>query len=158
MDTPVMTYCLPRFTKFVGFSGLNSIPIFGWYFQKLHIPVDRSNARNRLAAYQNSKQTLEDGLDVLIFAEGGIFTQDPYQMTPFKEGAFRLAIETNTPIVPVTLLGTYYMLAGEEFMLRPARQTVIFHPPIDPIGHTVQSLKQFVFEQIQGELDKAKHQ
>ncbi len=152
MDTPLMTHCLPDFVRFVGIAALGKIPIFGWYFKKLHIPVDRSTGKGRLYAYQKSLESIQAGIGVLIFPEGGIFTQDPDQMTPFKEGAFKLAIQTQTPIVPVTILGSYYMLAGEEFMLRPARQIVIFHPPVYPQNHSVESLKEAVFKQIQSRL------
>jgi 1-acyl-sn-glycerol-3-phosphate acyltransferase len=152
MDTPLMTYSLPDFVHFMGKAALGKIPIFGWYFKKLHIPVDRSTGRGRLQAYQKSLEAIQQGIGVLIFPEGGIFTDDPDRMTPFKEGAFKLSIETQTPIVPATILGSFYMLAGEEFMLRPSPQTVIFHPPIFPQNHTVESLRKIVFEQIKSKL------
>lgn len=86
---------------FVGKKELSKIPIFGFFYKRVCILVDRSDARSRTAVYKSAKRRLETGLSICIFPEGGVPEEDVF-LDNFKDGAFRLAIEYQIPIVPVT--------------------------------------------------------
>jgi 1-acyl-sn-glycerol-3-phosphate acyltransferase len=94
----------------------------------------------------------------MIFPEGGIVSKHPPQMTPFKDGPFRMAIEKQVPIVPITLPYNWIVLPDESGLLfhwHPIK--AIVHQPIPTQGMTMEDmprLKQMTFEVIERELKK----
>ena len=83
-------------------------------------------------------------------------TQPP-EMVRFKDGAFRLAIEKQIPVVPVTIPNNWIILPPDEFLVRLGKVKVIFHEPIETKGMTLADtdpLKHRVFNIIKDELSK----
>ncbi|HRI78674.1 MAG TPA: lysophospholipid acyltransferase family protein [Cyclobacteriaceae bacterium] len=157
LDIPTMGLN-PINTIFVGKNDMENIPLFGFMYRKLHITVDRNRLRSKYDTFIKSKAALDDGKSLVIYPEGGIFTQHPPAMVRFKDGAFRLAIEKQIPIVPVTIPNNWIILPGEEFLVRQGRVKVIFHEPVEMRGLTladIDELKNKVFSIIDNEL-KAK--
>ncbi len=147
----------PMNAIFVGKNAMEKIPLFGFMYRKLHITVDRSKLTSRYSSYTRSLKALEEGKSLVIFPEGGIITTQPPRMSRFKDGAFRLAIEKQIAIVPVTLPYNWIILPDNAMVLRPGRISLIFHEPIDPTGYTVQDidhLKMQVFNIVEQELKK----
>jgi 1-acyl-sn-glycerol-3-phosphate acyltransferase len=137
IDIPMLVYALSHYFVFVGKSSLAKVPLFGYIFKRVHIPVDRDSLRSRYAVMKKSVAALKQGKSIVIFPEGG-FSDQPPQLAPFKEGAFRLAIEAQVPLVPVTLPFNWQLLPDRQPLRlhnRPAK--VIFHPPIYTEGLTV---------------------
>ncbi len=122
----------------------------------MHITVDRSNARSKYSVLEKSKIAVRKNKSVLIFPEGGIVTENPPQMTPFKEGAFRLAIEEQVPIVPVTMPYNWIVLPDVTLPFYYHHELkAIFHEPIETLGMTLEDLprlKQKVFDILELEL------
>lgn len=158
LDIPA--FYLLYYGKFIGKSSITKVPLFGYYFRKMHIPVDRSRTRSRAESVQKSKMELDQGFNLIFFPEGGIvvkYEDQPY-MARFKDGAFRLAVEKNIPIVPVVMVN--------NFLLLPDKSPVRFHrttckiialPPIWPEGNSsdeVKRLRDKTFQLIQEELLK----
>lgn len=85
---------------FVGKKELARMPVFGYFYRKFSILVDRSNASSRKAVYTSAQQRLDRGLSICIFPEGKVPEEDVFLDT-FKDGAFRLAIQYHIPIVPI---------------------------------------------------------
>lgn len=144
-------------TIFVGKSDMERIPLFGFMYRKLHITVDRSSLRSRVNTLKRSLQAIDEGKSLVIFPEGGIVTEKEPFMGRFKDGAFRIAIEKQIPIVPVTIPYNWIILPPNEFLLRWHRLEIIFHKPVPTAGLTLadlDSLKQSVFGIIEQELDK----
>jgi 1-acyl-sn-glycerol-3-phosphate acyltransferase len=142
-------------TIFVGKSDIGTFPVFGFMYRKLHITVNRASLRSRGNTVIQSMQAIDEGKSLVIFPEGGIVTEKDPVMGSFKDGAFRLAIEKQIPIVPVTIPYNWIILPPEEFLLRWHVLKVIFHQPIDTTGLTlndVGKLKQKVFDVIENEL------
>ena len=87
--------------------------------------------------------------------EGGIVSKHiPKMHQPFKDGAFAMAIETQTPIVPISFLNLYQIMP--ETMIHGGKVKVIIHKPIEVAGKTkadIETLKQEVYNTIQGALD-----
>lgn len=101
---------------------------------------------------------MKNGFNIGFFPEGGIRLQEYPIMTDFKDGAFRLAAETNTPIVPITFPDNYHVLPDDELLnmkWHPCR--IIYHKPVYSNGSSeddIQQLKQDVFRVIQSSLDR----
>ena len=115
--------------KWVMKKELRKVPAIGIACERLgHIYVDRSNREAALASINMAKQRIVDGTSVLFFPEG-TRSRDK-RMRPFKKGAFRMALDLQLPILPVTILGTRDILPSDTLDLYPGRATMIIHPPI----------------------------
>lgn len=86
---------------FVGKQELAKIPVFGFFYKRVCILVDRSSAGSRSAVYKKAKERLNSGLSICIFPEGGVPDNYDVVLDSFKDGAFRLAIEYQIPLVPI---------------------------------------------------------
>lgn len=141
---------------FVGKSDMENVPLFGLMYRKLHITLDRASLSSRVNTLKRSLQAIDDGKSLVIFPEGGIMTKNPPAMVPFKDGAFRVALEKQVPIVPVTIPNNWIILPdAHPLLLRWRTMKVVFHEPIETKGMTVaqtDELKQRVFEILNQEL------
>ena len=86
---------------FVGKKELVRIPIFGFFYKRVCIMVDRESTRSRTAVYMRAQKRLNSGLSICIFPEGGV-PDESILLDDFKDGAFKMAIAHNIPIVPMT--------------------------------------------------------
>ena len=153
LDIPMLGYT-PTSFLFVGKSSLGKIPLFGYMFKRLHITVDRENFKDRYNSLQKASTELDTGRSVVIFPEGGITSKRPPEMSRFKEGAFKLAVEKQIPILPVTIPYNWIILPGHGDMLVTYRKAkVVYHEPIDPSGLEIDELKTKTREVIRQELD-----
>ena len=156
MDIP--GFLLLTGPKFIGKSSISKVPLFGYFYKKIHITVDRANIRSRAQSLINVKNALMDGFNVTFFPEGGVRVKpkDLPNMVPFKDGAFRLALETQCPIVPVTMPYNFLILPDKKpLQLHNHLCKIIVHDPIYPSEQdTVKSLKDKTFDIIQAELLK----
>lgn len=143
LDIATMASLMRGAFAFVGKNSLSKVPLFGYMFRKLHIAVERESKIASARAFLRMKKTLESGKSLIIFPEGGIRTENPPEMTPFKEGAFRLAIETQTPIVPVTLKWAWKVLPddGKKIASWHVLENII-HPPIETAGMSLADLEK----------------
>jgi len=98
MDPFVLIVLSKNPIVFVGKQELAKIPIFGFFYKRIVIMVDRSNPESRKRVYEIAKKRLQNGVKMAIFPEGLVPTEDVV-LAPFKKGAFNLAIEFNIPIV-----------------------------------------------------------
>lgn len=84
---------------FVGKQELVKIPIFGFFYKRVVIMVDRNSLKSRRRVYEMAKKRLQNGVSMAIFPEG-LVPPENIVLAPFKNGAFSLAIEFEIPIVP----------------------------------------------------------
>ena len=101
MDPFILISMVKNPIVFVGKSELKKIPVFGFFYKRICILVDRSSTKSRKEVYLKAKRRLKNGTSVAIFPEGLVPTEDVI-LSPFKNGAFSLAIEHQIPIVPAT--------------------------------------------------------
>lgn len=87
---------------FVGKKELVNIPIFGFFYKRVCIMVDREDSRSRTAVYRRANKRLETGLSICIFPEGGVPEDESIILDSFKDGAFKMAIAHQIPVVPIT--------------------------------------------------------
>ena len=85
---------------FVGKKELAQIPIFGFIYKRACILVDRSSSRSRFQVFERAQKRIQQGLSICIFPEGGV-PEEHIVLDEFKDGAFRIAIEHQLPIVPM---------------------------------------------------------
>jgi 1-acyl-sn-glycerol-3-phosphate acyltransferase len=116
---------------FVAKSEINDMPFIGSFLRKIgHFSFERSKLRARSRQAERMEKALLQGESLFVFAEG-TFTAGP-GVRPFQLGAFRAAVKTGRPIVPVTLRGARQFLRDGTFLPKPSRISVIVWPPLFP--------------------------
>ena len=86
---------------FIGKKELVKIPLFGFFYKRVCIMVDREDSRSRTGVYRRAQRRIDQGLSICIFPEGGVPEEDVL-LDDFKDGAFKMAIAHNIPVVPMT--------------------------------------------------------
>lgn len=86
---------------FVGKMSLAKIPLFGFFYKRTSILVDRSSSKSRMEVFDQAQKRINRGLSICIFPEGGVPLDESIMLDVFKDGAFRLAAEHQLPIVPI---------------------------------------------------------
>lgn len=102
LDIMLMLYISKNPFVFVGKKELAKIPLFGFFYKRVCIMVDRSDAKSRTAVYRRAQKRLGQGLSICIFPEGGVPDDERILLDDFKDGAFRMAIAHKIPVVPMT--------------------------------------------------------
>ncbi len=100
IDVMLMLYSVKNPFVFVGKKELVKMPVFGFFYRKTCILVDRSDIESRKAVFQQAQDKIKQGFSICIFPEGSVTYEDTL-LAPFKSGAFRIAIEHQLPIVPL---------------------------------------------------------
>lgn len=122
--------------KFMGKKQLLKVPLFNLFFKTIDIPVDRESKIGSFRAYKAGLEALDEGYDLIIFPEGTT-SDDAPEMLPFKAGPFKIAIDKQVPLVPVTFLDNWHMFLFDGSMLcTPGLARAIVHTPIDTKGMT----------------------
>jgi len=86
---------------FIGKKELANIPLFGFFYKRVCIMVDRESSKSRTAVYRRAQKRLDQGVGICIFPEGGV-PDEHILLDEFKDGAFKMAITQKIPIVPIT--------------------------------------------------------
>jgi 1-acyl-sn-glycerol-3-phosphate acyltransferase len=119
--------------RFVAKGEVNRMPFIGTFLNKMgHLSFDRHDANSRLRQVDQIEEYLKNGESVFVFPEG-TFTPNE-GLRPFQLGAFRGAVATGSPVVPVSLAGTRKFLRDGTFLPRPTSVTITLSPPIYPAG------------------------
>jgi len=147
LDAPQIVKTLKQPVRILGKIEMAKIPVFGFIYRKAIVTVDRRNAALRARSVRILKSVIKRGISIFIFPEG-TFNETHRPVKDFFDGAFRIAIETQTPIKPVLFLDSYSRLNYESLLsLNPGRSRSIFLEEIPVSGLTsndVDMLKQKV--------------
>ena len=159
LDIAVMGVIVKHYFAFVGKDGVKNIPLFGYMFRHLHIQVNRESTQSRVSSLNRAIKTLAQGRSIVMFPEGGIKAKQPPQMhRPWMDGAFKMAIQQQVPIVAISLLTNYKILPDKNpIRLHRYAMRAIVHEPLPTVGLTpqdVMSLRDKCFEMIDDELKK----
>ena len=148
LDIPGLWMIIPGEKKPLAKKELLKIPVFGWIARSAAVIVDRSSGESRKKSMEKLKRILSDGTSILLFAEG---TQNRTKeiLQPFKDGAFRIAIDTQQPILPMVVVGAGPLMPPGTIRMKPGRVKVIVGDEIPTKGLTAEdqsSLKQKTFD------------
>jgi len=125
---------------------LLKIPVFGWITRATCVVVDRTSNESRKKSLDHLKEILNMGINILIFPEG---TQNRSKeiLQPFKDGAFRIAVDTQKALLPMVVIGAGKLMPPGTIRLRPGRIKIIVGKeiPVMPDESTA-SLKQKTFD------------
>lgn len=155
IDIPLITATIKHFICFVGKQGLAKVPLFGLMFRKVHIPIDRNSRTQAYKALEDAKKRLELGQSVCVFPQGGIKGKGVC-LSKFKDGAFKLALETGIPIVPVSIPYNWSIMGADFRFYYQKRLDIIYHEPIQTANLTesdLETLKQKTYEPIASQLE-----
>jgi 1-acyl-sn-glycerol-3-phosphate acyltransferase len=126
---------------FVGKKELAKIPLFGFFYKRTCILVDRSSAKSRQAVFLRAQRRLKSGLSICIFPEGGV-PEEHITLDEFKDGAFRLAINHHIPVVPITLLDNKKRFSYTFFSGGPGRMRVKINEFLETKTLTIADTKE----------------
>jgi len=145
---PFMLYCaIPQLVRGWELESHFKIPIYGWLMKRFgNVPVpDVRSPKDLKRLWRLTQEAINGGISLIIFPEAKR-TRNGH-LNEFEDGGFRLAQQLEVPIVPVSLVGSFYHLRTEDWILRPTTIRVILHDTIETKGlrkEEVPALKQRV--------------
>ncbi|MDI1317621.1 lysophospholipid acyltransferase family protein [Flavobacterium sp.] len=113
---------------FVGKTELAKIPLFGFFYKRTCILVDRTSSKSRIEVFDRAQKKINQGYSICIFPEGGVPEDESIILDEFKDGAFRLAIDHGLPIVPITFADNKKRFSYTFFSGSPGQMRVKIHP------------------------------
>lgn len=135
LDIPLLYAVLRRYFIFMGKAELRNWPFVGMFFKNMNIAVNRQNKWASHKAFLMAGKEIDQGHDLVIFPEGTI-PQNPPNLGHFKNGAFKMAVDKQVPILPMTILDNWQRFpdGGLFSPLKPGISRVIIHEAIHPDG------------------------
>jgi 1-acyl-sn-glycerol-3-phosphate acyltransferase len=117
--------------RFVSKMEVSKMPFIGTFLDRMgHLKFERTDPGARLRQAQELEVLLRKGESIYIFPEGTFGAEDGVR--PFQLGAFKAAVDTGAPIVPISLAGTRHFLRDGTYLPKPTSVTITLHPPIFP--------------------------
>ncbi len=160
IDIPVIMLSI-RFQNFriLGKAEMGKIPIFGFIYRNAVVMVERGDPEKRAKSVTQLKSVLKKDISVVIAPEGTFnTTHEPLKF--FYDGAFKIAIETQTPIKPMLFMDTYERLNYNSiFSMTPGKSRTIFLEEIPVDGLTLEDvdfLKEKVYKAMEAGLTRYK--
>ncbi|HEY4155879.1 MAG TPA: lysophospholipid acyltransferase family protein [Puia sp.] len=154
LDIPCIFKAIRKQTfRVLAKADLKKVPVFGYIYSRGAVMVDRSSTSNRAQSVRELKKLLAHHVSVFIFPEG-TFNETGDPLKSFYDGAFRISIQTQTPIKPMLFLDNYSLMNYHSiFSLKPGRSRVIFLEEISPEGYTLNGIHLFK-EKVYGIMDR----
>jgi len=126
LDAAIIVKAFRQPIRPLGRVEMSNLPVFGFIYRNAIVTVDRSSATNRANSVRILKSLINKGISVLVFPEG-TFNMGTTPLKEFYDGAFRVAIETQTPIKPVLFLDAYKRMPYESlFSMTPGRNRIVY--------------------------------
>lgn len=148
LDAPMIVAAVQQPVRALGKVELSKIPLFGFLYRNTVVMVDRSSPENRAKSVKTLKRVLEKGISIFIFPEG-TFNESDQPLKDFYDGAFRIAIETQTPIKPLIFPDAVNrMHYRSAFAFSPGKCRSVFLEEVSVEGLTskdMEALKQRVY-------------
>ncbi|HSK12834.1 MAG TPA: lysophospholipid acyltransferase family protein, partial [Phnomibacter sp.] len=150
LDIPLLFQAIRKnHFRVLGKIEMSKIPLFGLLYRIVVVLIDRSNSKSRKQSLVELQKVLDQNISIFIFPEG-TFNEGRKPLKHFYDGAFRMAIETQTPIKPIVFLDAVKLMHYKSiFSLRPGLSRAVHLPEISVEGYTpddVAKLKNATFE------------
>lgn len=139
LDVPAVTLATKHTFKFLAKAELATVPLFGYIVRNLYLTVKRGSREDRARSMEIMNACLKSGISIFIYPEGTRNkTSEP--LTPLYDGAFRLSLETNTPIAAAVIVGSNKLLNNTE--MQPGTMKICWQGVVQPSStDTVETLK-----------------
>jgi 1-acyl-sn-glycerol-3-phosphate acyltransferase len=148
MDVPLSCPFIPGPNKTIAKKDFVKVPLFGFYYLKGSVIVDRKSDESRRQSYDKMKAVLKANMHMSVYPEGTRNKTDE-PLKKFHDGAFRLSVETGNSIIPCVIFNTKKVLpAHQSFYFWPHLLHMHYLEPISPAGKTTEELKNEVFEKM----------
>ncbi len=148
LDVPLSAPYVPGANKTIAKKSFAKIPLFGAFYKRGSVLVDRKDEKSRTRSFEIMKKVLALGMHMCIYPEG-TRNRSNEPIKSFYDGAFRLANATQNEIMPCVIFGTKKaMPIDKKFFLLPTRLRMQFLPSVSPAGKTVSELKEIVFNEM----------
>ncbi|UEG48918.1 1-acyl-sn-glycerol-3-phosphate acyltransferase [Ferruginibacter lapsinanis] len=146
LDVPLSAPYVPGPNKTIAKASFAKVPIFGLFYKKGSVLVDRNNDQSRRRSFDAMKNVMLTGMNMCIYPEGTRNrTKEP--LKAFFDGGFKLAIDTKKEIMPCIITGTKEaMPIDKSFYLLPTKLSMTFLPPVSSEQTNTKDLKEKVFE------------
>jgi 1-acyl-sn-glycerol-3-phosphate acyltransferase len=146
LDVPLSCPFIPGPNKTIAKTSFAKVPLFGWFYSKGAVLVDRKSETSRRQSFEEMKKVLSQGMHMSIYPEGTRNrTSEP--LKKFYEGAFKLAVATNTAVIPAVIFNTKKALpVNKSFYFIPHKLEIHFLEPVAVNGQTAEQLRDKVFE------------
>jgi 1-acyl-sn-glycerol-3-phosphate acyltransferase len=156
MDIPCIFKAIRKQpVRVLGKEEIKKIPVFGYIYSQGAVMVDRGNTDRRAKSVRILKSLLKHHISILIFPEG-TFNETGKPLKSFYDGAFRIAIETQTSLKPVLFLDNYTIMNYHTLLsLKHAKSRAVFLEEISPEGYNLRQIadfKQKVFDIMESKL------
>jgi 1-acyl-sn-glycerol-3-phosphate acyltransferase len=154
LDIPCIFKAIRKQTfRVLAKADLKKVPVFGYIYSRGAVMVDRGSTRNRAQSVRELKKLLKHHVSVFIFPEG-TFNETGHPLKSFYDGAFRISIQTGTPLKPLLFLDNFSLMNYRSILsLKPGKSRVIFLDEISPEGYTLTGINLFK-EKVFGEMDR----
>jgi 1-acyl-sn-glycerol-3-phosphate acyltransferase len=143
LDIIFSPFYIDHTAVYMGKYELLKIPLFKYFFVYLDIPVNRKSVTDAHKAFTTAGRLLEEGLSQVIYPEGTISSNG--ELKAFKNGAFKLAIEKQVPVVPVVNLNNWKFLQNGGLFKshgRPGIARIVVGEPISTLGMTEKNMSE----------------
>ena len=146
LDVPLSAPFVPGGNKTIAKSSFGKVPIFGWFYKRGGIMVDRNVENSRVKSYEEMRATLKKGIHMCIYPEG-TRNRTGAPLKTFYDGAFKLAIDAKKEIIPCVIIGTNKaMPVKKSFYLLPTKLKMIFLEPVSSENIDTKTLNKKVFD------------
>jgi 1-acyl-sn-glycerol-3-phosphate acyltransferase len=148
LDVPLSAPFIPGGNKTIAKDSFTKVPVFGWFYKRGGIMVNRKDTNSRIKSYEAMKLVLQKGMHMCLYPEGTRNRTDK-PLKEFYDGAFKLAIETKKEIIPCVIFGTKKAMPINKAMyLLPTKLTMIFLPPVSSENISSKELNEKVHKQM----------
>ncbi len=139
-DIPLLLGTMKLNLRFMAKEELGKIPLFGRALRKAgYVMIKRGQNRDALNSLSAAIEVLKGGHSLHIFPEGTRSATG--ELLPFKRGAFRVAQKGDTPVLPVTIIGSHLITPKKSLKINKGKIMVIIDKPIDPSSfNTIEAL------------------
>ncbi len=145
LDVPLSSPFIPGANKTIAKSTFVKVPLFGFYYLKGSVIVNRKSDRSRKQSFDKMKNVLRSGIHICIYPEG-TRNRSSEPLKKFHDGAFKLAVDTGKAIIPSVIFNTKKVLPIDKpFYFWPGKIEMHFLPPVEVNAQSADQLKKNVF-------------
>ena len=157
LDSTAITLMGKSNIFFMGKDELLKNPVTKLWFKTIDVPINRDSKISAFRAFQKVSERLKTGLSLVLFPEGKIGENHPPTLHPFKNGAFKMAIQNKIPILPVSIINSWQLQwdDGMKKGSKPGICHIFVHKPIETFNLLPQNedeLRELVYQTIASKL------